>query len=249
MRSILVILALCSLLPATGQWNGTYNGVVNGDPVRMTLSQNGDAVTGQLRDSYQTYDITGSISGDHLEGAATESTTRLQFGLQAKLESETLSGKLVLEAEGAMAEVPFVLTRQGASSDPATGASLPFPPDAQHPTELCGGWTQNESYNSGSGDAFMGANFSQSMAFLPGGRLADGGSRASMSGPDYYGQSSGSGSGLLEGVGWYALGNQFYLLVFHHGSWQPVHLGRWYVEGNNLLITGANNQKLLLSRS
>ena len=167
MRSILVILALCSLLPATGQWNGTYNGIVNGDPVRMTLSQNGDAITGQLRDSYQTYDITGSISGDRLEGAATESTTRLQFGLQAKLESETLSGKLVLEAEGAMAEVPFVLTRQGASSDPATGASVPFPPDAQHPTELCGGWTQNESYNSGSGDAFMGANFSQSMAFLP----------------------------------------------------------------------------------
>lgn len=246
----MLILALCSLLPATGQWNGTYNGVVNGDPVRMTLSQNGDAVTGQLRDSYQTYVITGSASGNLLEGAAKESNTGLEFGLSARLESETLSGKLVLEAEGATAEVPFVLTREGANPTvSAAGAPIPFPSGAQHPAELCGGWTQNESYNSGSGDAFMGANFSQSMAFLPGGGLADGGSRASMSGSDYYGQSSGSGSGLLEGVGWYALGNQLYLLVFHQGSWQPVHLGRWYVEGNNLLITGANNQKLLLSRS
>lgn len=249
MRSILIFLALCTLLPASGQWNGTYNGIVNGDPVRMTLSQNGEEITGQLRDSYQTYDITGLVSGDLLEGAATETNTRLQFGLQARLESETLSGKLVLEAEGGRAEVPFILTRQGTGPEPITGASVPFPPGAQHPAELCGGWTQNESYNSGSGDAFMGANFSQSMAFLPGGGLADGGSRASMSGSDYYGQSSGSGSGLLEGVGWYALGNQLYLLVFQQGSWQPVHLGRWYVEGNHLLITGANNQKLLLSRS
>ncbi|HSF89687.1 MAG TPA: hypothetical protein VLA46_09735, partial [Saprospiraceae bacterium] len=94
----------------------------------------------------------------------------------------------------------------------------------------------------------MGAGFSQSMTFLANGQLSEGGSFATMSGSNYSGQSTGQGAGVIPGVKWYTIGNQLYMQVTENGQTQEVHLGRYYVENNNMLITGTNGEKILLKR-
>lgn len=236
--------------PLFGQWSGTYFGTVNGDKVRITLEQNGASITGEMQDSQQTYALSGSVQGSEFTGTATETTYQLNFGFNAFKNGDMLECVLVVEMNGERNEVPFLAQRQGADAQmhSAPTSEIPFPKEASFPAALVGKWTQEESYNSGSGDNFMGGNFSQSMTFHGNGTISDHGSNASMSGADYYGQSSGEGVGTLQGLGWYALENNFYLLVFHEGQWVPVELGRWYTENNHLLITSANGQKLLLSR-
>lgn len=232
-----------------GQWAGDYYGTVNGDNVRITLVQNGSEITGEMQDSQQTYALQGNVAGAEFTGTATESTYQLSFGLNAYMNGEMLECNLIVEMNGERSEVPFLMQKQGSNTvNPSAGASIPFPKDATFPVALTGFWTQHESYNSGSGDNFMGANFSQTMTFHPDGTLSEGGTNASMSGADYSGQSEGAGAGKLEGLGWYAVENNFYLIVFHEGKWLPVNVGTWYAENNNLLITGSGGEKLLLSR-
>lgn len=245
------------LMTTTGliaQWTGTYYGTANGDNVVMTLEQTGNAVTGFMEDSYQHFDIVGTADESQFLGTATENTLQLEFELQAIKTGDRLDCKLLIDAFGTTSESDFFVekTAQNANATAeqvnAAPSAIPFPSDATFPAALSGTWTQNESYNSGSGDNFMGANFSQSMTFHSDGTLSEGGSSASMSGSNYSNQSSGAGSGKMDGVGWYAKQKNFYLIVFNNGSWTSVHVGTWYAENNHLLITGENGEKLLLSR-
>jgi hypothetical protein len=250
MRLLSLILIIMTTTSVFGQWPGDYYGTVNGDNVRLTLSQNGTAIQGEMQDSQQTYFVQGSVNGMDFSGTATEGTYGISFGLKAHQNKDMLECILVVDMNGEHAEVPFLLQKQGSVSggSAAPSGKIPFPAGATFPAALSGNWTQQETYNSGYGDNFMGANFSQSMTFHPDGTLSEGASNASMSGANYSGQSSGAGSGKLDGLGWYALQNNFYLIVFHEGKWVPVHVGTWYTENNHLLITGNNGEKLLLSR-
>lgn len=232
-----------------GQWSGDYYGTVNGDNVRLTLSQNGTSIQGEMKDSQQNYFVKGEVNGMEFSGTATEETYDISFGLNAHKNGDMLECVLIVDMNGEHAEVPFLLQKQGSgASNQAVTGKIPFPAGATFPAALTGYWTQHETYNSGSGDNFMGANFSQSMTFHGDGTLSEGGSSASMSGSNYSGQSTGAGSGKLEGLGWYAIQNNFYLIIFHEGKWVPVHVGTWYTENNHLLITGNQGEKLLLSR-
>ena len=113
---------------------------------------------------------------------------------------------------------------------------------------MIGTWTKEELYQSGYGDAYMGAGTSQSMTFLQGGRMAEAGSSSYISGSDYNGQSSDDGGGVIPGVIWYTIGNQLYMQGTENGRTQTVHLGKYYIENNNMLITGTNGEKILLTK-
>lgn len=247
-------LLFCTLMSTTlmAQWDGTYYGTANGDNVIMSLKQSGTTVSGTMKDSYQHFDLLGSVSGETFSGTATERTLQLTFQLSALKIGNTLDCKLTIELFGNTSETPFTVKKEEPANTTSSGTTssskIPFPSGATFPSALIGKWTQNETYNSGSGDNFMGANFSQSMSFNSDGSLSEGGSSASMSGSNYSNQSAGSGSGKLDGIGWYAKQNNFYLIVFNNGTWQSVHVGTWYSENNHLLITSTNGEKLLLSR-
>ena len=144
--------------------------------------------------------------------------------------------------EGSEIQIPFGTEIQDQSQ-------VVFPSGASHPQELLGTWTKEELYQSGQGDSYMGASASESMTFLAGGRMAESGSSATISGSNYSGQSSGQGTGVIPGLVWYTIGNQLYLQVTENGQTQNVHLGKYYVENNNMLITGTNGEKILLTRS
>ena len=249
MKLFVFILSFMAVTPLFGQWTGEYLGTINGDNVRMKLTQNGSMISGELTDSQQAYNLLGSIQGDDFTGTATEKTYQLNFGLNAHKQGEMLECVLVVEMNGQRNEVPFLMQKRGSQdAHVSSTTTIPFPQEASFPSHLVGTWSQHETYNSGSGDNFMGANFSQSMTFHSDGTLSEGTTNASMSGTNYSGQSTKEGSGKLEGIGWYTVQNNFYLLVFHEEKWVPIHVGTWYMENNHLLITGNQGEKLLLSR-
>lgn len=236
------------------QWTGTYSGVTNGDQIEMTLYQNGSEISGSMKDSYQVFDIVGTVNGDQFLGTATETTYLLKFELKASKSGNTLECKLSISIFDNISENVFTVQRDGENSNgtseqvTSVSTTIPFPADATFPDALIGNWTKNESYNSGYGDNFMGANFSQSMSFNADGTLSEGASSASMSGSNYSNQSSGGGTGIIEGVGWYAKQKNLYFIVLNEGSWTSVHAGTWYAENGNLLLTGTNGEKVLMSR-
>jgi hypothetical protein len=254
MKLASIFLFLLATTRLFAQWEGTYYGVVNGDNIVVTLEQSGDIVTGSMQDSYQTFGLEGTILGQELIGSATENTLYLEFEFYATKVGNRLECTLAIGEGDERLENAFSVEKEGARdngisvAETAVSSDIPFPSGATFPASLVGQWVQNETYNSGSGDNFMGANFSQSMTFYSDGTLSEGGSSASMSGSNYSGQSSGEGSGKLEGIGWYAKQKNLYVIVFNEGSWTSVFLGTWFTENGHLLITGENGNKLLLSR-
>lgn len=254
MKLTLLLFSMITSIGLNAQWSGTYYGRVNADDIVMTLEQSGDIVTGSMQDSYQSFFIEGTVNGQEFIGSATESSLYLEFEFTATKVGNRLHCVLAIGEGDERLENAFTVLKEGESetsgsvSETPVDADIPFPSGATFPVALQGTWVQNESYNSGYGDNFMGANFSQSMTFYSDGTLSEGASSASMSGSNYSGQSSGEGSGKLAGVGWYAKQKNLYLIVFNEGSWTSVLLGSWYAENNNLLITGENGNKLLLSR-
>lgn len=252
---ILTLAFYTSVITSQAGWNGTFTGQVNGDNAVMVLKVQGTKVQGTLKDTYQTFKITGDINGNRLAGDAIEESLGLEVGLLGELKGDEAFMKLVVVFLGQTSETPFQLRRQSKSgsatkSEPTQQTSVASTPaGANLDPRIVGTWTKNETYNSGYGDNFMGANFSQSMTFMGDGRLAEGASSATVSGSNYSGRSSGSGSNILEGVTWYTKGKSLYLRVKQDGQQQDVMLGSYYIEYGKMLITGQDGTKLLLVKN
>jgi len=244
------------MLIGQSHWNGEYKGTLEGDQVTLFLESAGsNMLKGWMKDSNQRFDITAEFNGSRMAGTATENTFGLVFSLLGELKNDQLEASLIFELLGEKTVTPFTLFRviSGSSNknkqlNATSDSKISLPKGAYLDPAVCGTWTKHESYNSGYGDNFMGANFSQSLSFLPDGRVGEAGSNASMSGSHYSGNSSGSGKGIIDGLLWYTVGNQLYLQVSEQGKTQQIHLGKYYVERNNMLITGVNGEKLLLAR-
>lgn len=234
------------------QWSGKFTGIINGDNVMLDLNQNGNLVTGTMKDTYQTFDVTGEVSGNRFAGEATEKSLALTFTLLGEKNNDVINFRLLIDLFGQSSETPFTVTKQGhtSSSVPSNAGTqrVSFPAEATFPSALVGKWTKNETYNSGYGDNFMGGNFSQSVIFNIDGSVLEGGSNASISGSNYFGQSSDNNTTSASNIKWYAIGNQLHLMIYNNGSWQSAMLGTWYAENNHLLITGQDGKKVLLSR-
>lgn len=263
MRFVLLISFLCWSLIIQGQasvnadpLSGQYRANLQGDELVLGINlKSGTSYIGTMTDSHQKYALNLELSdGTTVRGTAKEYSLGLQFDVSGKLNGDRLSLTFTVEVGNERNEMIIDFAREGSDSPLLTTSenqpkAMPgLPKDATHPQELVGTWIKEELYNSGYGDNYMGAGFSQSMTFLANGQLSEGGSAASMSGSNYTGQSSGEGSGVIPGVKWYTIGNQLYMQVTENGQTQEAHLGRYYVENNNMLITGTNGEKILLKR-
>lgn len=111
MKLFALIILTMSLNGLYAQWSGTYYGTVSGDNVVMTLKQEGDIVTGDMKDSYQTYSIEGTVSGDHFTGTTTEQKYNTEFGLEADKLGNTLECILSVDMNGEKGEVPFTVEK------------------------------------------------------------------------------------------------------------------------------------------
>ena len=255
MKALALFISLFWVATFYAQWSGTYYGTVNGDAVEMNLLQDGTTVTGDMKDSQQTYIISGTVTGNSFSGTAVETISTISFGLTAERSNAILNCNFTFEMNGERADVPFTVekamakeTETASTQTEKVPEKIPFPAHVTFPVALQGKWTKSENYNSGYGDNYMGSTFSQSMTLYADGSISDNGSSATMSGSDYLGQSSDSGNGKIPGVGWYTKEKNLYFIVYAEGKWQSVLLGTWYSENNALLITGTNGNKELFTR-
>jgi hypothetical protein len=262
MRFLLLLSFICCSLIIRSQTalnadplSGQYHANMQGDELLLGIHlKSGTSYIGTMTDSHQKYALILELSdGRHISGTAKEYSLGLQFEVEGIIDGERLplTFSFTLGDKSEQMKVDFI--RDGSELPASTETDhinqLPaLPKDATHPRDLIGTWTKEELYNSGYGDNYMGAGFSQSMTFLSNGQLSDGGSSATMSGSNYSGQSSGQGSGVIPGVKWYTIGNQLYMQVTENGQTQEVHLGRYYIENGNMLITGTNGEKILLKK-
>jgi hypothetical protein len=233
---------------------GNYSASFNGDELYLSLEKNsGNTYGGIMKDSYQTYTVALTLAGTRVTGTAKESTLGLEFKITGQVQGDQLPLNFTIEVAGESNSMDIVFAREGSAQSPGITyddhpSAMVLPAGAQHPQEVVGTWAKEELYQSGYGDNYMGSSFTQSMTFLADGHLAEGASSAYMSGSNYNGQSSGQGGGVIPGAAWYTIGNQLYMMYNENGQTQTVHLGKYYVEGNNMLITGTNGEKILLSR-
>ena len=233
---------------------GNYSASFNGDDLYLSLEKNsGNTYGGIMKDSYQTYTVALTAAGTRITGTAKESTLGLEFKITGQMQGDQLPLHFTIEVAGESNSMDIVFVREGSASmrgfnNDVQPSALVLPAGAQHPQEVVGTWAKDELYQSGAGDNYMGSSFSQSMTFLPDGRLSEGGSNANISGSNYSGHSSGQGGGIIPGAAWYTIGNQLYLMFTENGQTQNVALGKYYVEGNNMLLTASDGEKILLSR-
>lgn len=235
---------------------GNYSATFDGANVTLRLKhKQGTSYTGVMNDGYQTIKMTLERSGTKVTGEATEPTLGIAMGLLGEITGNEFSLSFIVDVSGEDNTMDILFTRDIETSEPEQSNDFPeptalvFPVGAEHPVDITGTWSKEEMYQSGSGTNYMGAGFTESMTFLPDGRIAEGGSAASISGSNYSGQSTGTGSGVIQGLAWYTMGNRIFLQVTDAGKTQNMPLGTFYIEGNNMLITGTSGEKLLLTKS
>jgi hypothetical protein len=253
-----LFLSLITALNITyGQVAGEYNGSVNGDPVSLSLQQNGSVLTGKMSDSHQTYTIDGKVTNNNIDAKAVEPTMGLTiFLIGSLIDNNTLQLKGDLLIAGVKTPAfNTTLTKKNSSSPTSSAAVTSTSNSTSRPKELVGKtidpnligrWRQESHYNSGYGSSFSGSTYSY-LAFNPDHTMSDNGSSASISGSDYSGQSGGrSTPKIIANVWYYTSGNLIMAVINNNGTILIEKMGTYYIENGKMLFTQANTQKKFL---
>lgn len=257
--NIFFILSI-QMTTAQNPFVGTFRGILNGDKVVLTLqSNNTNVLTGDLKDSRQTYAVNAQNNGNQIVGTAKEPLFGITFQLDGKLNGTTLAMKMTTKILG----IPQEMTVDFQKDVPNNTATTPQYRPANTPPQynpqqastssnidsrLVGMWEHQEIYSSGYGSNAMSGTTVSRMIFNADGTMTDGGSSSSISGSSYYGNTGMSEAKPIAGVKWYAQNGNIYLEVTENGKKETVLLGKYYIEGNRLLITGQNGVKKLFTR-
>ncbi len=252
---LFLFLSIQSACKSQSSFEGKYNGHLDNDDVHLQLKEDKkNEYSGKMTDSQQNYIIEAKSNGNTLTGTATEANLGLVFKITGNWQDQKL--KMKLEIEDLPDHMEILFEKASGSSDHQEKKSqnknnqppdFKFPKEANHDAMLIGAWTKNENYNSGSGDQYMGASYSETLVLFANGTVGDGGSQATMSGNNYLGQSE-SGLKELPGVFWYNINNQLYISAIQNGKTETRHLGKYYIENDHMLITDNDGNKTLLSR-
>lgn len=236
---------------------GTFTGMANGDNISLTLqTTSANTLVGKMKDSQQTYDVNATTNGVKMEGTAIEKTLGLTFFLNGTLQNNRLAMSMTIEVLGQKQAMQVEFTKQGGISsaakvsEPTPQYAKPkMPVNGKIDPNLVGKWANEQMYNSGSGGNFFGGSTTQSLIFFADGSLSDGGSSATVSGSNYYGNSTDKGqSAPLPNVSWYVQNQHIFIIATENGQTQTVDLGKYYIENGAMLITGNNGKKLLFQK-
>ena len=255
-KSMIFILMLASYLPisAQGIWTGTYEGTLDRDHVKLTLKTSGkNVISGTMTDSANKYDVEGTYTGNSFTGKAQEKNLGLIFDMVSFLNGDQMSTTLSLDVFGKIEKMEISFTRSGSVSKTNPTATIEVKKTVSHKERdplVVGLWVKESNYNSGYGfnDSYGAMSVSEKMEFLADGSMADGGSKAVVGGSNYSGSSSSGQKNIIDGLNWYTDGNKIFLIATQNGQTQTIELGKYFIENNNMLITGSNGEKLLLSK-
>lgn len=242
MKLLPFLLFLATALSAQN-FAGKYTGTYEGDPVVLTLNNTGgNAYTGDMNDGSNNYKIAATTQGKTLKGTCTETSQNIVLDMSGVLEGAKLA--VQLNFMGVMLNFEVFKEGQAAAATPQAAA----PKDnKQRDPAVVGRWVRQENYNSGYGQS--GSMSSEtSLVFLADGRVADGGNRTVVGGSDFSGSTASEAAGVVEGLIWYTDKQNLYLQMTENGKTETQMLGRYYVENNNMLVTGQDGTKVLFYR-
>ena len=255
MKNILIIFLLFHTIVLFSQnsFIGNYQGYLNGDNVSLQLeSTKGNALKGIMKDSENTYTVTGTWDKNNFQGRAVEQLLGIEFEMLATLSGSILHTDLTFDLFGLKQKMEIQFQKANTNATVAVAASdikNPVSTKSRDP-EVIGVWTHETNYSSGYSfnDTYGSMSSRETMVFLSDGRMADGGSSTVIGGSNYSGKSSDQGGNIMAGVFWYTEKNKIYLHITDGGQTQTVELGKYYVENGRMLITGTNGEKLLLTK-
>jgi hypothetical protein len=238
-------------LAAQVKWAGSYEGMLDRDLVKLTLVTSGkNIVTGTMTDSANKYDVEGTYVGNTFTGTATEKNLGLTFGMVSILNGNNMPTTLSMDVFGTIEKMEISFTRSTTGKIASQVSAKNPVTDKKRDPRVVGLWVKESNYSSGYGfnDSYGAMNVTEKMAFLADGTMAEGGSQANISGSNYSGSSSSDQNKIIEGLHWYTDNQKIYLVVTQNGQTQTVEMGKYYIENNNMLITGTTGEKLLLSK-
>lgn len=231
-RSLWVSLGFCTLLvanaAASDAVDGRYAGAFNGQPAAAELETQAGRINGTLVIGGYTYRIATRAAGTGAEGELTdEEGIAIPLALQAS--GNNLRLQIFMHGDGA----PVELALQRGGGSPAAGETR-----VERDPVLVGAWVKSESYTSG--------DFSmvdqKTVQLLPDGHLVIGPARL-IGGGDAGSFDSGSGGG---GGGEWRTADRILYTREPGTGWAPY--GRYYVEGNRMMVTFGDGSREVWSR-
>ncbi len=83
------------------KWSGQYEGLLNGEKVTLTLQTAGtNQLTGNMKDSENNYNVSGSFVGNKFNGKATEINLGIVFEVESVMNGSNLSTSLAIDVLG-----------------------------------------------------------------------------------------------------------------------------------------------------
>ncbi|MBC7885212.1 MAG: hypothetical protein H7X99_07040 [Saprospiraceae bacterium] len=247
--SFLFIMTYYTVFAQSG-FDGNYEGVLNGDKVTLSLLTSGTKnVTGKMLDSQNKFNVSGSYIQGTFTGKAIEPDMGVEFAMSGTLSGDIFRVNLGFDYLGEHHNME-VLFNKIISTDQSKKTKSPSAiPDKSRDQRITGTWVKESNYSSGYGSnntyGFMSS--SESMVFFSDGGMADGGSSTVIGGNDFSGKTS-SKEKAIPGLYWWTENNVIYLRITEEGKSQEVALGKYYIENGSMLITGANGEKVLLTK-
>lgn len=246
---ILILSFFPSILFSQVDIKGEYHGIYKDLPIVLKIIESTDQnFSAILNDGTVDYTITVDRTGNSFSGKAMHSLLGIKGTCRGVFTLPQVTLKLSLTILGIITDFDFKLekmmitTKESIINNPSTPTHATLDP------RVVGKWIKEENYNSGNGDNFMGSTFAQSLIFNVDGSLTEGGSSATISGSNYLGQSKSNQTNTIPDVVWYTIENQIYLKQSVNGQTQEIHLGKYYIENNHMLITNTQGVKLLLRK-
>jgi hypothetical protein len=244
---------LVNMMLAQNNFEGIYKGTINEDVATLTLTApTANELSGTMVDSRQTYVVKATKTANKIKGTATETSLGIAFDLNGVLQNNVLSMDLSITMFGTTESSHIDFVKEGAKkiepTVPQYSSKQPLPSGATHDPMVVGKWVQESNYSSGYGDNAFGGMSIQSIIFYADGTIADGGSRAMISGSNYGADSGNSQQQAIKGVSWYTKTQQLYLVATENGKTETVLLGKYYIEKGAMLLTGQNGKKILLQK-
>ncbi len=230
---------------------GTYEGIFNGDNISLTLISNGaNNVVGNMQDSQNKYDVSGTTNNNTFSGQAIEIKLGIQFAMSGTLQSNVFNAILTFDYLGEKHDMNVVFNKKKTRNQAESTNKTVGIPNKPRDGNVVGTWVKESNYSSGySSNGSYGAMSSrESLVFYADGSMADGGSSTVVGGSNFSGSSSGAGSGVVPGLYWWTENSKIYLHITEGGKSQQLELGRYYIENGRMLITGANGEKILLTK-
>jgi hypothetical protein len=250
----LLVYVLCLVLPSfivaqQDPYAGTFTGSLEGDPITLELTPAGPGrLTGQMRDSQQSFAVTAETGNGAIRGSASESTYGITLDFTGRLSGNALT--LTFTVQGMdMEGFDVAFTRSNGEVSKAQSPTGVIVEDGlTRDPALVGTWVNEQIYNSGYGDNFMGSTTVNKVTLAQDGRVYEHDSSTTIGGSNYTGQSTGLGAGEVPGVRWYTKDREIWFSVTLEGTTEHAKMGRYAVDGPNMLVTTDSGGKLLFRK-